>query len=164
MIGNDIVDLALAKKESNWKRNGYLDKIFTSKEQFLIKNAVDSDVMVWNLWTRKEAAYKIFNRETGKRGFFPLLLECILDDEKTGKVVILDKSYFTKTIIDDNAVYTVAVIHELDFKKVSIINPETASIVKKNSIPFIIDAATSIEKPISITHHGRFWKGVMLVG
>jgi lactate dehydrogenase-like 2-hydroxyacid dehydrogenase len=29
-IGNDIVDLALARKESNWKRPGYLNKIFTT--------------------------------------------------------------------------------------------------------------------------------------
>jgi phosphopantetheinyl transferase (holo-ACP synthase) len=35
VIGNDIVDLALARKESNWKRPGYLNKIFTTKEQLL---------------------------------------------------------------------------------------------------------------------------------
>ena len=59
MIGNDIVDLALAKKESNWKRNRFLDKIFTQKEQLLIANAINPEIMIWNLWTRKEAAYKI---------------------------------------------------------------------------------------------------------
>ncbi len=31
MIGNDIVDLALAKKENNCQRKGFLDKIFYSK-------------------------------------------------------------------------------------------------------------------------------------
>jgi hypothetical protein len=36
---NDIVDLALARKESNWKRPGYLNKIFTTKEQLLISSA-----------------------------------------------------------------------------------------------------------------------------
>jgi hypothetical protein len=39
VIGNDIVDLALARKESNWKRPGYLNKIFTTKEQLLISSA-----------------------------------------------------------------------------------------------------------------------------
>ena len=162
MIGNDIVDLALARKESNWKRNGYLNKIFTEQEQFLIKKAPDSELMVWNLWTRKEAAYKIFNRETGKRGFFPLLLKCIFEDEKVGTVVILDKSYFTKTISQDNAIYTIAVAQELDFIKIENLNPETVTIVKKNSIPFLLDAATVVEKPISITHHGNLWRGIML--
>jgi hypothetical protein len=33
MIGNDVVDLALAQKESNWKRKGFLNKLFTSVEQ-----------------------------------------------------------------------------------------------------------------------------------
>ena len=33
MIGNDIVDLDLARKESNWKRKGFLDKIFSLQEQ-----------------------------------------------------------------------------------------------------------------------------------
>ena len=38
MIGNDIVDLALAKKQSNWRRKGYFEKIFTQQEQHLINN------------------------------------------------------------------------------------------------------------------------------
>ena len=72
MIGNDIVDLELARKESNWKRKGFLDKIFAKNEQLLIFNAENPDTMVWNLWSRKEAAYKIYNRQTQIRGYFPL--------------------------------------------------------------------------------------------
>ena len=37
MIGNDVVDLELAKKESNWQRRGFLSKIFTKNEQRLIR-------------------------------------------------------------------------------------------------------------------------------
>ena len=76
MIGNDIVDLALAKKESNWKRNRFLDKIFTETEQLLIFHSENPEIMVWNLWSRKEAAYKIYNRETGIRGYFRSILRC----------------------------------------------------------------------------------------
>ena len=103
MIGNDIVDLALSQKESNWKRKGFLDKIFTRNEQLLILNAKNPDVMVWNLWSRKEAAYKIYNRQTKVRGYFPLQLECFdLDCNDTitfGKVVIHHYVYYTKTVI-----------------------------------------------------------------
>jgi phosphopantetheinyl transferase (holo-ACP synthase) len=74
MIGNDIVDLALARKESNWQRKGFLDKIFTKKEQLQIVTAQNPETMVWNLWSRKEAVYKIYNRETGIRAFIPLEL------------------------------------------------------------------------------------------
>ena len=33
MIGNDIIDLKLAKKQSNYRRAGFLDKQFSSSEQ-----------------------------------------------------------------------------------------------------------------------------------
>ena len=56
MIGNDIVDLALAEKESNWKRKGFIDKIFTPQEQSLIKTSINQEIIIWNLWSRKEAA------------------------------------------------------------------------------------------------------------
>ena len=36
MIGNDVIDLALAKIESNWQRSRFLAKIFTKKEQEII--------------------------------------------------------------------------------------------------------------------------------
>ena len=38
--GNDIVDLSLAKTESNWKRKGFLEKIFT--ENSLLINLEDN--------------------------------------------------------------------------------------------------------------------------
>ena len=31
-IGNDIIDLKLAKTQSNWQRKGFLEKQFTQKE------------------------------------------------------------------------------------------------------------------------------------
>ena len=76
MIGNDIVDLTLARRESNWKRSGFLDKIFTKRELLLILNTQNPEHMVWDFWSRKEAAYKIYNRQTGVRAFIALQLEC----------------------------------------------------------------------------------------
>ena len=49
MIGNDIVDLDLAQKKSNWRRKGFLNKIFTLQEQSLIHNDFNPERMVWNL-------------------------------------------------------------------------------------------------------------------
>ena len=76
MIGNDIVDLNLAKTQSNWKRKGYLDKIFTENEQNLIFESENPTAKVWNLWSRKEAAYKIYNRSTNIRVFNPKKFDC----------------------------------------------------------------------------------------
>jgi phosphopantetheinyl transferase (holo-ACP synthase) len=162
MIGNDIVDLDLASKESNWKRKGFLEKIFTINEQKLIASTEFPDVMVWNLWSRKEAAYKIYNRETGIRGFFPSQLECVYQDAFLGSVLIKGRSYFTQSTIKNNSIYTIAVTNKEQFKRIKCINPNI-EIFKKNGIPFIIDSNSMLEKPISITHHGKYWKGIQLI-
>ena len=162
MIGNDIVDLALAKKESNWQRNRFLDKIFTKNEQQLILNETNPEIMVWNLWSRKEAAYKIYNRETGIRGFFPLQLDCSFENATLGTVSIKEKIYFTQSKIENDSIYTIAVAEKKHFDKIENINL-AIEIIKINGIPFIIDSASKIKKPVSITHHGRFWKGITLM-
>lgn len=161
MIGNDIVDLALAKKESNWQRKGFLDKIFTQKEQLLIANTDNPESMVWNLWTRKEAAYKIYNRQSNIRGYFPLQLECFYESETLGTVYCNGNTYCTETKISDDSIYTIAVIEKEYLIQIKDINFEV-KISKKNGIPFIIDEFTEIKKPVSISHHGRFWKGITL--
>jgi phosphopantetheinyl transferase (holo-ACP synthase) len=159
MIGNDIVDLALAQKESNWKRKGFLDKIFTENEQFQILNAKNPTIMVWNLWSRKEAAYKIYNRKTQIRGCFPLQLECFdleISDEFTfGKVIIKDFIYFTKTEINPQFINTIAVEKKNDFDAITLLKSRK-NIQKKNGIPSYFEANTELIKPVSISHHGRF--------
>ena len=159
MIGNDIVDLALAQKESNWKRKGFLDKIFTLNEQLLISNAENSTIMVWNLWSRKEAAYKIYNRQTQIRGYFPLQLECfdleIIDGSNFGKVVIKDLIYFTKTEITTQIINTIAVENRKDFDKIKTVK-KCKNIQKTDGIPSFFVKETSTLRPLSISHHGRF--------
>ena len=162
MIGNDIVDLALAKKESNWQRNRFLDKIFTKNEQQMILNDANPEIMVWNLWSRKEAAYKIYNRETGIRGFFPLQLECSFENATLGTVSIKKKIYFTQSKIENDSIYTIAVAEKKHFDKIENIS-SSDEIYKNNGIPFIIDSTSKIKKLVSITHHGRFWKGITLM-
>ena len=159
MIGNDIVDLALARKESNWKRKGFLDKIFTEKEQLLMSNADNTEVMIWNLWSRKEAAYKIYNRQTQIRGYFPLKLVCfnleISNGFYFGKVVIKDCIYFTKTKITSQFINTIAVVNSQDFDAIKKLN-NSENIKKSNGIPSYFENYESAIKPVSISHHGRF--------
>jgi phosphopantetheinyl transferase (holo-ACP synthase) len=159
VIGNDVVDLVLAKKESNWQRKGFLDKIFTKNEQVLIHKAIDPETMVWNLWSRKEAAYKIYNRETGIRGYFPLQLECDCSDYKTGTVRIKGLVYYTETTIDSDCIYTIAVAQNIIFNQIKTIPLDTL-IEKINGIPFLKEEETQLLKPVSISHHGRFWRGI----
>ena len=162
MIGNDIVDLALARKESNWKRDRFLDKIFTKNEQLLIANAENPEIMVWNLWSRKEAAYKIYNRETEIRGFFPLQLECFYENATLGTVSIKGKTYFTQSKIENDSIYTIAVAKEKHFDRIIHIESND-EICKKNGVPYVVDFDSNKEKPISISHHGRFWRAISVM-
>ncbi len=162
MIGNDIVDLALARKESNWKRKGFIDKLFTLTEQALINSSINQEIMIWNLWSRKEAAYKIYNRQTGIRKYNPIQFECLDMSLEIGKVMFEKQLFYTKTQIVSEFVYSVAVVKTLDFDKIkSIKRPFT--IFKKNGAPSYFDDNCLIEKPISITHHGRFERIITIV-
>jgi phosphopantetheinyl transferase (holo-ACP synthase) len=161
MIGNDIVDLDLARKESDWKRKGYLDKIFSSGEQILIHNNSNPELMVWNLWSRKEAAYKIYNRQTGNRGFFPLRIICNWENANSGTVTIDSFVFYTQTEIKEDFVYSIAVSEKILFDTIQSL--ETVENIKKEKgIPYIFDAVSKKNCPVSITHHGRFQRVIRL--
>lgn len=165
MIGNDIIDLALARKESNWKRDRFLDKLFTAKEQWQIINSENPETTVWNLWSRKEAAYKIYNRQTLIRAFIPLQLECSDIETKDGiiygKVVCYDNIYYTKTSITSEYIETNAVLNPADFDKIKTVTA-TEKITKTNGIPNYLNPKNKIGQPISKSHHGRFERIVSL--
>ncbi|MGL2994572.1 4'-phosphopantetheinyl transferase family protein [Flavobacterium sp. TSSA_36] len=161
MIGNDVVDLDLARWQSAWERKGFLEKLFLPHEQQLIWAAENPELMVWNLWTRKEAAYKIFNRQTQIRSFNPLDFSCMLNDTFEGTVTIKNKIYTTHTEIQESKIYTIAVCDSALFSKIQVISPE-ATISKENGIPYWIHPSTKTKNPASITHHGRFWNGIFL--
>ncbi|TCK67895.1 phosphopantetheine--protein transferase-like protein [Winogradskyella wandonensis] len=77
MVGNDIVDIAQAQKDSNWQRPRFLDKLFTEKEQEFIKNSGDKTITVWQLWSMKEAAYKLYVQKHPSRFYAPKQFECV---------------------------------------------------------------------------------------
>ena len=112
MIGNDIVDLNLAKKESDWKRPRFLDKIFTQKEQQLISTSAKPDQMVWLLWSMKESAYKLYVQHFEKRFFAPKKFECEISKREGNKfqgvVYISGFQCFTCSIVTKCYIYSIA--------------------------------------------------------
>jgi len=164
LIGNDVVDLALAQNESHWQRKGFLAKLFTPSEQLLILNSEAPEIAVWNLWSRKEAAYKIYNRQTQVRAFIPLQLECFDTESRDGfhygEVLCYGIVYYTKTKITPECIETVAVLQQDDFNSIIELHA-SVEILKINGIPYYA-TATSTVKPISKSHHGRFEKLVTL--
>lgn len=114
MIGNDVVDLAAAAKESNWRRKGFLEKVFSTEERSMISSAMNQHQMVWLLWSMKEAAYKAHQRE------FQLprklnwqsqhcFLKIVSEKEASGKVKIGETEYFTCSEISEAFIHTSAV-------------------------------------------------------
>lgn len=160
MIGNDVVDLELAKTESNWQRKGFLDKIFTKNEQNLIQNSKNLEITVWNLWSRKEATYKIWNRESGIRKYNPIQFECFDLDLEIGKVIYNSIVYYTKTEISKDLIYTIAVSNLDNFLNIKTLD-NSIKIEKENGIPFYINENQEV-KLISKTHHGRFERIIII--
>jgi phosphopantetheinyl transferase (holo-ACP synthase) len=168
MIGNDIVDLNLSKTESNWKRKGFLDKIFTPNEQRLIFESQHPEIKVWNLWSRKEAAYKIFNRSTKIRAFNPIKLECfdisINVKEMLGYVKFEDKTFFTRTYISTEYIQSVAYTEEKQKYTLTIFDIKEyrnflkAQRISKDAfgIPSLFSQNNTPNPIISIAHHGKY--------
>lgn len=159
MIGNDIVDLALAKEESNWKRKGYLDKIFTVSEQSLIQKSTNQELAVWNLWSRKEAVYKIILQKGGKRGYYPTRIECLDLHLENGIVQFQNQIFYTKTIVAGDLVYSIAVENVKDFENIRNMENDN-SLYKVDGIPYIL--LKNEVKNVSKTHHGKFERIVYL--
>lgn len=186
MTGNDIVDITAAAVESNWKRKGFLQKIFTQKEQEYIHNAAAPTQMVWKLWSMKESAYKIYTRQYGGRFFAPKKLNCTLLSETAGQVTIDTISYQTLTITTNDYIYSVARsrgTENADFINSCFYLPQSCETkpqlfinkkiidsyhavsgrVKKNTALLkdengvpFLYCGCNLQIPVSITHHGNY--------
>ena len=108
MIGNDMVDLAQAKIDSNWRRSRWMDKVFLRREIELIETSQDQDQLVWRLWSMKESAYKCQVQQGIYERFNPKHFKCRLLDERNGLVSGRRVSYYTKTESSEDYVYTTA--------------------------------------------------------
>lgn len=165
MIGNDVIDIQQSRKESNWRRKGFIQKLFTLDEQLLISNAPNPEIMVWLLWSMKEAAYKIYNRQTKIREYIPQKLICFItsqnDNTATGIVTCFKNVYYTKTTLSKDHIHTIAVNLLDNLNNVTEI--ERRSILKDtNGIPYLITSQNTIQN-VSISHHGRFEKVVTIL-
>ena len=95
--------------------------------------------MVWLLWSMKEAAYKIYNRQTKIRSYFPQKLECSFRFQNhsymSGTVICGGNRYYTKTNITNDCIHTIAVTNPDLLKKV--IEIEKKILVRINMVfPF----------------------------
>ncbi|WP_299115744.1 4'-phosphopantetheinyl transferase superfamily protein [uncultured Winogradskyella sp.] len=181
MVGNDIVDIAQAKKDSNWQRPRFLDKIFTINEQYLIHNSKDKTEMVWRLWSMKEAAYKLCIQLNPNRFYAPRQFKCFIEND-AGVVKFKNFSCYTETkttsdyIISEASLKPSKLSSEIvKFNSLRINNQSEILrrklILSASKLHHIIEGKLELKKDdygipalvvndnkmhISLTHHGNF--------
>ena len=172
MIGNDIVDLHLAKTQSNWQRKGWLEKLFTEDEQYHILGTEDPELEVWRLWSKKEAAYKAHQRRFSLAPKFnPRSYRCQVETVEIDGYI-----YYTNTTVYQDKVYSIATTDQQAYftqivnQGVSVkeelksymsqkyaVESDAIKIVKHDDgVPYITILDQLIDIPISFTHHGDF--------
>ena len=185
MIGNDIVDLAKAKTDSDWLRPRWVSKVFTQKEQDFVKRSDDKDQMVWRLWSMKESAYKCSVQRKSFGRFNPLNFECSLINSNEGIIRSDTLKFFSTTHSSNRNIYSTATFtkNQSFFSKIIGSDDTSASqtsnklkeellirISQKMGYDFCkIEIRKSLQKVpqvffdgrkmdmnISLTHHGRF--------
>ncbi|EZH75663.1 hypothetical protein ATO12_02415 [Aquimarina atlantica] len=173
MIGNDIVDLQLAKTQSNWQRRGWLQKICTKQEQQYIFTSGKAEVQLWQFWSMKEAAYKAHQRRFNlSRRYNPKNFQCT----PKGEVYVDDYSYKTFTEIQNEYVYSIAMTSNEDYhssvydktmnacsklketisEKLNIDSSLIHFTKNSNGIPLVHIDQKVIQLPLSLTHHGTY--------
>ncbi len=185
MIGIDVIDLEQINQFDIKRRQRFLKKVFSLREQYLIDSSPNADLAIWRLWSMKESAYKILNRTANKRSFSPVKLNCDILSDSIGQVWSDNQILFTRTTASTYTISTVATNSlEIDFEKLlfkmNCINyKEQSNIVyqkliekiaeryqipfklltlKKNEIgvPFLIFKGSVFKINFSISHHGNY--------
>lgn len=184
MIGNDIVDLRLAKVQSNWRRKRFLEKVFSSKEKAVILGSKKPDIVIWRLWSMKESAYKADLRIQKRIRINPRSFDCQILSENEGMVIRDKQEYKTFSQVNDNYIHTLAVKKEFSSKLFSkVIDLEQnqlsylelynrltstvsrmmgwekdGTIIKKNylGIPELYRFGKISSVLCSLSHHGRY--------
>jgi phosphopantetheinyl transferase (holo-ACP synthase) len=169
MLGNDIIDLHQARAESNWQRKGWINKIFTEQEQECIAASAEKELLVWLMWSMKEAAYKIYHREFKEMFYAPRKFSCfdilIKNNVATGYVRFKRNTYNTSSTISFAFIHTVALLRN-NFEDINVYveekaNPDHTSrtpyklFKDVHGVPYCIDP-NGETRHASKSHHGRF--------
>jgi phosphopantetheinyl transferase (holo-ACP synthase) len=185
MIGNDIVDLELAKTAHRWRASRFQEKIFCEHEREVIANASDSFLALWRMWTMKESAFKAFKRTDPNSIFSPSNYRCRLISEKLGYIIYNEQQLKTTTVVGSKYIYTFVSIYPSKTQMNKFLESDTANhpylkkqiyqnlrlevsgmlfknpdqiLLKKSidGVPFAYYKNQKLPILISISHHGRY--------
>lgn len=176
----DLVDLAQARRDSNWQRRGFLDKVFLPDEQQRIRTASDPDRMVWTLWSMKESVYK--QHSAAGRAFVPLQIHCFeLDrDSGLGRVSYQQSCLYTQTQYTQRYILTLAstapvfdrarvlglaessyasqhgALRQAIRSEAALRYGDGALVKDADGAPYWQQTTTGLNIPLGISHHGHY--------
>lgn len=183
MVGNDIIDIEESKKNSNWERPRFLEKLFTDHEQQLIRNSDNSFLMVWRLWSMKEAAYKLYIQLHPSRFYRPKQFECFINNiignvkyrdfecpvnTKITSGYIVSEAYINNSNVTSRYIklktnnYKIqnqtikAALFSLLAKRHNVLKSELRILKSEFGIPSIYINSKKLNISISISHHGNY--------
>ena len=175
MIGNDLIDLRLALAGTKSDNSRFLKKVFTKSEINFIRNSDNPEICIWKLWSMKETAYKVNQREFSlKRKLNPVFYECCEISENYGVVVAGNNCYNVQTEIKADYIHSYSanqtilqyIYHTVDFRKDQLtsviserfqIKKEDIQLEKNLSgVPSIRLKNAGKKFPFSMSHHGDF--------
>ncbi|CAL66578.1 4'-phosphopantetheinyl transferase superfamily protein [Christiangramia forsetii] len=177
MIGNDIIDLSISLPTNKSEDFRFLKKVFSEEEIVLIKESENPEILLWQLWSMKEAAYKAHQRAFKlPRKLNPIAYRCSLNsDNKSGIVKVDHSRYSTTTEINANYIHSSIDAKEEVFQKIYFNISHSKKDLRRN-----ISAGLSVDEsfikvyknaeglpcihlkkedkilPISLSHHGNF--------
>ncbi|WP_103068282.1 4'-phosphopantetheinyl transferase family protein [Aquimarina sediminis] len=173
MIGNDIVDLSLANQQSNWQRKGWVQKIFTDREQADIYASKNPRILVWKYWSMKEAVYKAHQRRhTLIPKYNPRDFECTQEET----VNIDNLLYTVDSILHPQYIYSIARDGHIECRSQVVesrtqIRSKLQAVISQelgiptslisfskdlNRVPVVCIDKKASAIPVSITHHGQY--------
>ncbi len=176
VVGNDVIDLELARAERKSENPRYLSKAFSEEEIEQVLNAEDPELRFWQFWAMKETAYKAHQRIFSlPRKMNPKAFHCTLEgSEMFGKVSIDESVYEIE--LDITSDYVHATTSSENISKNVFSNPENPAtnyieslsnkfqfksgdfIIIKDilGIPSLVIKDHSMKIPFSLSHHGKF--------
>ncbi|MCB7480177.1 4'-phosphopantetheinyl transferase superfamily protein [Christiangramia sediminis] len=176
MIGNDIIDLKVSLANKRAENHRFLRKIFNQDEILTIWNSKNPELMLWQFWSMKEAAYKAHQRKFNlARKLNPISYNCSLHSgDISGTVEIERETYILKTVINpeyihtwvdsgkniqkvyDNKSYSRRDLIQDIILELGLNNSYTSISKDLNGIPSLFLENDNKSIPFSLSHHGNF--------
>jgi phosphopantetheinyl transferase (holo-ACP synthase) len=170
MLGNDVVDLKLAKQQIRWNTKAFQQKVLHPKEMNQYNSSPLRYNDFWKIWSIKETAYKAHQRNKNHRPKFnPFDFLVEINSSTSSKVILDNYEYNIISFVTDKYIYSYTASNDVysvqnfdlnlknTFYNEGLKRQYLNNRVIKNEygIPFLLENNKAV--PISITHHGSYF-------